>query len=291
MTASSPSAPLPTRDEFLERSRQWADTLLSGAVTWFPVRHHSPACAWHLQQWIQQHQPRSVVVEGPSSFNRWIDHLVDPDCVPPVAVLTATNEKNGSRESAFYPFCRYSPEWVAIASGREVGAKVQFADLEFTEKRSRAATPKEQPKPTSFGVLLSDDRYFHSSDFIANLVRRLGCRDFDEAWERLFETNDLSIEELVGRLATYCDCIRTGTPTDELIADQTLAREAEMLEVVRSEFRRLKKPKKQASIVVVTGGMHTIALCEAFEQKGNPHRLSERQSAPESWLIRYSYDQ
>lgn len=231
------------------------------------------------------------MVEGPSSFNRWIEHLNNPDCVPPVAVLTATNEKNGSRESAFYPFCRYSPEWVAIASGREVGAKVQFADLELTEKRSRSATPQEEPKPTSFGVLLSDDRYFHSSDFIANLVRRLGCRDFDEAWERLFETNDLSTEELVGRLATYCDCIRTGTPTDDLIADQTLAREAEMLEVVRSEFRRLKKPTKQASIVVVTGGMHTIALWEAFGQRGNPHRLSERQSPPESWLIRYSYDQ
>ena len=36
--------------------------LRSARVTYFPVRHHSPACAAHLQRWIAAHRPAAVLV-------------------------------------------------------------------------------------------------------------------------------------------------------------------------------------------------------------------------------------
>ena len=48
-------------------------------VLYYPVRHHSPACAWHLEQAMKRYRPELVLVEGPENANDLIpiDHL-DP---------------------------------------------------------------------------------------------------------------------------------------------------------------------------------------------------------------------
>ena len=38
-----------------------------------PVRHHSPACAAHLERLITAVQPAAVLVEGPCDFDPLID--------------------------------------------------------------------------------------------------------------------------------------------------------------------------------------------------------------------------
>ena len=38
----------------------WEDPVL-----YYPVRHHSPACAWHLQRVIQRYRPDCILIEGP----------------------------------------------------------------------------------------------------------------------------------------------------------------------------------------------------------------------------------
>ncbi len=98
--------------------------LRSARVTYFPIRHHSPACAAHLRRWIAAHRPASVLVEGPASFSGKIDFLTDERCVCPVAIYTTFIDKRGRlrppgdeakpgpggppRSAAFYPFCDYS---------------------------------------------------------------------------------------------------------------------------------------------------------------------------------------
>lgn len=289
---------MPTREELLARAGQWEERLLGGPITYFPVRHHSPACAKHLAAWIDQIRPDSIVIEGPRSFDKWIRPLTSDDCTGPVAMLTTYREEDAPtspRHSAFYPMCDYSPEWVALRHGVKLGARVCFADLEFADK-VRIQNAKDDESKTLLGVLLADDAHLRHSRFINELIRRMGCRDFDELWDHLFEAraDGMSTERLVSLLATYCDLSRESHDKERLHSDGTLAREAVMVDVIRAEYKRLKKPQRKGALLVVTGGFHTVALPEAVDKKGNPHR-SELEPVESkrtgSWLIRYSYDQ
>src|SRR5215510_14467081 len=128
------------------------DRVLTSLVTpqcaYFPIRHHSPACSWHLAKLIRELKPSAVLVEGPSSFTPFIPTILDPGTKPPVAIYThyidverklykrAENELDlgPARFAAYYPFCDYSPEFIALRAGREVGAVLKFIDLDYAEQ-------------------------------------------------------------------------------------------------------------------------------------------------------------
>jgi len=289
---------MPSRDALLKRAEKWGETLLDGPITYFPVRHHSPACAKHLAAWIDEIRPDSIIIEGPRSLDSWIRALTSKDCQGPIAILKTYREQDtptAPRHSAFYPMCDYSPEWVALRRGAEIGAKIRFADLEFEDKVRIQQSANEEEKAL-LGVLLADESNLRHSDFIEKLTRKMGCRNFDELWDHLFESraDGTTTMRLVGLLATYCDLSRSSFNQEHLISDGTLAREAVMLEVIRAEYKRLKKPRRKGAILVVTGGFHTVALAEAMAKKGNPHHTQFTAIDPNligSWLIRYSYDQ
>ncbi len=61
-------------------------SLIEGDVIWFPIRHHSPACARRVEQLILERRPWAVLVEGPPSYDDVIEHLIHPDARMPVAV-------------------------------------------------------------------------------------------------------------------------------------------------------------------------------------------------------------
>src|SRR5262245_40656115 len=128
-------------------SRAWGTRLLGGPVSYFPIRHHSPACAWHLDRWIDQHRPGLVLIEGPSNFDGFRDLLANPETVPPIALYSYCNLASAperdttapsssapgsvgntlpfvSRRGAYYPMSAYSPEWVALQAAKRVGAEV-----------------------------------------------------------------------------------------------------------------------------------------------------------------------
>jgi len=69
--------------------------LRAGRVAYFPIRHHSPACAAHLRRWIHAHRPASVLVEGPSSFTDKVDLLLDPGTECPVALYATFVDRKG----------------------------------------------------------------------------------------------------------------------------------------------------------------------------------------------------
>lgn len=301
-TSTSQKVEFPSKEELLKRAERWQTSLLDGPVTFFPIRHHSPACAAHLEKWIENFRPDSVIIEGPRSFNQWIPALTSGDCAAPVAILTTYREEQSLRspgQSAFYPFCDYSPEWIALQKGRTYGAKVSFTDLEFADKirvQQMAAFDDSDKEHLLIGVSLTDDPHLRHSLFIQKLTRRLGCRDFDELWDHIFESRSsaLPTESFVGLLAAYCDLSRQSYDCDHLIADGTLAREAVMIDTIRAELKRLKKPTRKGAILVVTGGFHTVALLDGLAQTGNPHTVKLEpldESKTGSWLIRYHYQQ
>ena len=47
--------------EQILRRKEMAEIIL------LPVRHHSPACAWHIVRMIEKLKPDAVLIEGPEN--------------------------------------------------------------------------------------------------------------------------------------------------------------------------------------------------------------------------------
>ncbi len=81
------------------------------------VRHHSAAITRSLAPLLNAFQPQCILLEMPSDFTDWIEHLADEQTVAPVAISAADPHGNIS----FYPLADFSPElaairWAALAS-------------------------------------------------------------------------------------------------------------------------------------------------------------------------------
>ncbi len=96
------------------RVRALGEQLITPELIVFPVRHHSPACAWQLRQLFAQVTPSAVLVEGPRSFTALLPSLTHVDATMPLAVYTYAVQRlpcdhGEQRRAAYYPFCDYSP--------------------------------------------------------------------------------------------------------------------------------------------------------------------------------------
>jgi hypothetical protein len=255
--------------------------LAADDVYFAPVRHHSPACALALRALIREVKPAAVLVEGPDDFDALIPLLLDPATRPPVAILAqARPDAQSSVRSMFYPFCDYSPEWVALHEGRAAGAQLAFIDLPW-----HAAPAAEDDDMRS----LMSERYLAHSAYVKALAANSGCRDQDELWDHLFELRPpaalLDWRTLFADVFCYCAMARADYEPAVLEAEGSLPRERHMAQHLRAWRTKVSGP-----IVVVTGGFHTIALQQmlAVPQASAPAPPS---TAIGNWLLRYSFDQ
>ncbi|MCB9471824.1 MAG: hypothetical protein H6677_26355 [Candidatus Obscuribacterales bacterium] len=311
--------------------------LNSDRVFYFPVRHHSPVCAWHIRKWILENKPAAVLIEGPESITAKVELLASEECHYPVAVYTSfidrknrvaslmsqkdsadsedpePKEERAEEESAgktrrrdgfarfagFYPFCDYSPEMVAVRTGVESGARVRFIDLEYGEqilhkfKESfKTADTGDEDAEVRVKELTSDSHLKHSQ-YINSLVERMGCRDFDEMWDHLFESsiNRLDTNSFVERLATYSALARLDYSEEDLRLDGTMAREQCMAANIRDELDSLEKAGIKGKVLVVTGGFHTAVLPDLVSGSvKRPKSVKFADDEAGTWLMRYSYD-
>jgi hypothetical protein len=254
-----------------------------------PIRHHSPACALALQALIREVRPAVVLIEGPDDFDALVPLLLDPATRPPVAILSQAIPATPAAQeeaplagvrSAFYPFCDYSPEWVALREGRAVGAQLAFIDRPWRDD----ASAEQDDEVRS----LMSERYLAHSDYLKALAVRSGCRDQDELWDHLFELRDAAglrdWRRLFADVFAYCAMARTGYEAAVLEADGNLPRERHM-----AGHLRAWRAKTAGAIVVVTGGFHTIALQQMLGQDAPPPEAVVGQRVG-NWLIRYSFD-
>lgn len=278
----------------------------SPEVVYFPIRHHSPACATFVRRWIAVHRPVSVLVEGPASFTSMIPHLIHAECVCPVAIYTYFIDKQDrlgrepdalhgpARFAAFYPLCDYSPEMVALREGHAVGANLRFIDLEHAEstliRQHGEAKHKSDPNRP---ILIGDDPHLAHSDYIHALIHRFGCRDFNELWDHVFESAiDSSEDQFVGRLLAYCALARHDYSPEQLRGDATEAREACMAAAISQELAANRTAGRTGPVLVVTGGFHTIALPALVAARvSRPKEPTFSAGEVQSYLIRYSFDQ
>lgn len=282
--------------------RATAAALRTPALIVFPVRHHSPACAWQLRRLFAEldaagRPPASVLIEGPRGFTPLLPLLARDDATMPLAIYTYAVLRTGHddddaggprRRAAYYPFCDYSPELVAIREAHARGVPTRCIDLDFQEQ---CRLEPDAHDPDAIGDSLLEERHYRRSRYLQALAERLGCRDHEELWEHLFEIDaaDTDVDTHIARIAAYCQLSRVDCSEEELSADGTLQREAEMAWHIREALRQ--RNEGDGPVIAVVGGFHAVVL-PALVAAATPRptlpraRIEEEASA----LIRYGFD-
>lgn len=235
-----------------------------------PIRHHSPACAWAVDQMIRELRPAHVLIETPADLTHHIPHLLHTETIAPVALVAITGEAK-DRQAAYYPYTDHSPELVAMRAAIDVGAQIGFIDLPLGEKPDRNSAP--------FVPQVQDETHFDSGDYINALCRALGCRDGFALWDHLFEARlgQGSWQDFFTDCGTYCAGIRAATASDQIAATGDAKREAYM-------SARIHDALGKGPVVAVVGGFHAPVL-------GDPIPDKTKSPAPgKSYLIRYNYE-
>ncbi len=286
--AGAPPGPLPSTEEV----RALAAGLVTPELVVFPVRHHSPGCAWQLRRLFTDNPPSVVLVEGPRSFTSMVSLLTHPEARMPLAIYSYSVSKSGAeatehRRAAYYPFCDYSPELVALREAQARNIACRFIDLDFSEQcllESRAGSAEEP-------VSLLDEGHFGRSRYLQVLADQLGCRDHEELWEHLFEVgaHNLTLSEHVAQVAAYCFLARSEYGEAELKRDGTLAREQEMAWHITQAVA--ERPEGAGPVLVVLGGFHAVVIPDLLESEIRRPSVSRSSvTRDESALIRYSFE-
>ena len=255
---------------------------LDAPVLYYPVRHHSPACAWHLERVIERYAPNCILVEGPENANHLIPVLTHPDTKAPVALYYAYRDSAGLLDPehgeetfrCYYPFLDHSPELAALRAAAARGVPGRFMDLPYGEillatREARGLRAKEEK------LSYASDRYLAANRFQRLLCEKAGLRSFEEFWEKYFETAGLfqTDEAFVRQVNAYCLLSRQNTPEEELAEDGCLAREAHMAQRIR------EAAEQHSKVLVVAGGFHIWGLLHSPAQPPERRPLPEQDQA------------
>lgn len=290
------------------------DALLADPLYWFPVRHHSPTVAHFLRRAILERRPKVVFVEGPPEADELVAHVVDKKTKPPVALYSMYRDDADvlglagvvspakdvpARFSAWYPLLPYSPEYVALAAAKEVGAEVQFIDLphhalislrraELQPAGSKEAEGDDEAEGDEDGeeepvaeeapetTLDADwERHAAESSYYQRLAEAAGYRSWDEGWDALFEgarrhpgSGMAQVEAFRRDLALFCGGVRMTTARERMEGDGTFARERHMWRTIQAGLKARRLKPEQA--LVVTGGFHLFLDREDREPPPDP---------------------
>lgn len=220
---------------------------MSAAVIYYPVRHHSPACALHLERIMEKYSPDCVLIEGPSDADHLIPYLADEGTVPPVCIYSSYDDRNGDiseekeKYRAYYPFLEYSPEYAAIKCAYERGIPAHFIDMPYGMML------------TMFGEKHGRGGFSHdeTAEYYRLTAEKSGCRSFSEFWERGFELQyGGDSEKFVKSVYMLGKYMRELSPSDE----RNECREYHMRKKI-AEYG-----KKYNRIMVVAGAYHIQGL-------------------------------
>jgi hypothetical protein len=243
------------------------DAVLAEPLYWFPVRHHSPTVARHVQAAVEARKPKVVFIEGPFEANHLIGYVTDTHTAPPVAIYSSYRDDknvlglNGvasagpdipARFAVWYPITPYSPEYIAMKTAEAIGAEVVFIDLpHHALVKPRTGDKDSPPAPAA----PDDDKLITTSGFYQHLATAAGYNTWNEAWDTLFENPDANDYEAFRKeLATFCCAARATADHAAEQLDGTFERERHFMQVIRSTLAAKKLKPEQA--MVVCGGFH-----------------------------------
>ncbi|HSH04318.1 MAG TPA: DUF5682 family protein, partial [Anaerolineae bacterium] len=211
-------------------------------VTLFPIRHHSPAGARAVRDYIVGRRPAAVLIEAPADFEPYLGELRRPHRLP-IAIYSYVQRENGERLNAFFPLCVYSPEWQALLAAEVVGCEVGLIDMPWRQQVGIELGREEEE--AGFGEEMWP--------YLERLGKEMGVETQDDLWDRLFEIEpDLGAEAYLERAKMFFGHVRA---TGNYIRRLDRAREGFMAERIREMVARVA-----GEVVVVVGGLHWSGL-------------------------------
>lgn len=253
---------------------------IDSEVVCFPIRHHSPACAYHVKKSIEIYQPELILIEGLEESNEVMDILKSEESICPIATYHSYVDKKGSigEKNEIYrmytPYMDSSPELAAIRHGASMGIESVFIDMplpyhlySFEDSFDRASYEKN--------IL------FHNK-YIESLCVKEACDNLDELWEKLFELDyrEKSHMDFVRELFCYGYLTREGRSGQNDEANSLRER------YMASKVEEYKKQYKK--ILVITGAYHTSALLT--KQKNFKEPFSYTKGNLNIYPISYSFE-
>ncbi len=246
----------------------------AGSPLVLPIRHHSPASALQVRRAIAERRPRLVLIEGPADATPLIPLLADPGTAPPVALYAY--RAGAESRALFYPFCAYSPEYVAVVDGLASGAIVQFCDVP-------ARTTLDWPLDHAANAAGTTETASGYASFTTALADAVGASSFEELWEAAFEQEQRLPDAFVEVMADF------GSKAKAVGAGERDERDA-LRERVMAGAIRLARASGIApnEIVLVCGAAHASAVAAYVATGAAPPELPAGVPA-EIALIPYSY--
>ncbi|MDR3296090.1 MAG: DUF5682 family protein, partial [Clostridiales Family XIII bacterium] len=108
-------------------------------VVFFPLRHHSPACALHLLRALEEYGPDAILIEGPSDTNELIPHIGAAENVAPLCIYYNYREAPPGKARNARPDAE--PE---LAPAEAPGARPD-AGPELAPAEAQGARPDAEP--------------------------------------------------------------------------------------------------------------------------------------------------
>jgi hypothetical protein len=200
------------------------------------IRHHGPGSARSVLAALERIRPDALLVEGPPDADDAIALAGDAAMRPPVALLVYASDE--PHRAVFYPFARFSAEWVAIRWALSRGVPVRFMDLPMAHQLVKGGVREDRAS----GDPVRDDP-------IGALGRAAGYEDPEAWWEHQIEQR-LDPSGVFDAILEAMTALREGKAT----GSEEQKREASMRRIIR------KAEKEFTNLAVICGAWHAPAL-------------------------------
>jgi Family of unknown function (DUF5682) len=222
------------------------------------IRHHGPGSARSLRRALEELRPDVVLVEGPPDADGLLPLLKHPEMKPPVALLVYATDQ--PRESVYYPFAAFSPEWQAIAYALENKVPVRFMDLPQTHQLLA-----EEEQTDEFEACSDTPEAEPRRDPLRWLAEAAGFSDGERWWEHMVE-HRRDGANLFAAILEAMTALRDEFPEPPNLREAR--REAHMRQTIRAA-----EAEGHRTIAVVCGAWHAPALVTRDDPKGDASTL------------------
>ncbi len=211
------------------------------------IRHHGVGSAKNVRERLSEIEPDLILVEGPPEIDNMLATIGQANLVPPAAIMCYNSEN--PRESVFYPFAEYSPEWVAAQYANKHRIPVKAIDLpvaiSFAKKREgNESTPPE---------------LITNKDPLSYLAEISGFNSGEDWWEYHFEQQKSNTSEHFEAVMHVMESLRAEEIKSSL-DQENIHREAYMRTLIRQYQNEIF-----TNIAVICGAWHAPALTKLDE--------------------------
>jgi hypothetical protein len=223
---------------------------MENQVKFFGIRHHGPGSSRSLLSALQNFQPDCLLVEGPPDAAELVSLAKGNGLQPPVSILIYNTEN--LKQSVYYPFAEYSPEWQALQFSLKQNLTFRFIDLpqkyQFIHESAEQGEDGDNPV----------DSVQFKQDPLEEVAKLTGDGDGELWWHRAIEENQ-SGQDVFSEVQE----LMTGLRNDLSLPNPE--REEKREAYMRQQIRQAKADGFK-NIAVVCGAWHVPALAQNLDQ-------------------------